>query len=124
MNKFDYIVREAKEIFDHFDMNYECLMIDEILYNRYFMRRYISRYHHAFEENATKEVPNLHLIQHLFNSIIHQYSWIVKGNKSGFEEGCFDNAKILIEDEFTVNYERSLDDHTPREIDSIDVYQG
>ena len=50
MNEFDYIVQEASEIFDFYNVNYECPMIDEILYDRDFMRRYMSRDPHAFEE--------------------------------------------------------------------------
>ena len=33
MNEFDYIVREAREIFDFYGMNREKPVIDEILYN-------------------------------------------------------------------------------------------
>ena len=33
MNEFDYIIREAREIFDFYGMNREKPVIDEILYN-------------------------------------------------------------------------------------------
>ena len=33
MNEFDYIIQEAREIFDFYGMNHEKPVIDEILYN-------------------------------------------------------------------------------------------
>src|SRR6266496_5405806 len=42
MNEFDYIIREAREIFDFYGMNHEKPLIDEILYNSgYALRHFL-----------------------------------------------------------------------------------
>ena len=42
MNEFDYIIREAREIFDFYGMNREKPVIDEILYNSdYALRHFL-----------------------------------------------------------------------------------
>ena len=42
MNEFDYIIREAREIFDFYGMNRENPMIDEILYNSDYALRHFA----------------------------------------------------------------------------------
>jgi hypothetical protein len=54
MNEFDYIVREAREIFDFYNMSQENPVIDEILYNEEYMLRYVFHDHHDFDENIKK----------------------------------------------------------------------
>jgi hypothetical protein len=84
MNEFDYIVQEAREIFDFYNMNHEHPVIDEILYDEDYLLRHLFCDNHTFDENTKKEVPPLHIIQQVFNGINKQYSWIVKGNQQGF----------------------------------------
>ena len=59
MNEFDYIVREAREIFDFYGMNREKPMIDEILYNSDCLLRHLFRDDHTFDENTKKGGPSL-----------------------------------------------------------------
>ena len=54
MHEFDYIVREARDIFDHYNMSCEHPVIDEILYNEDYMVRYVFRDDHTFDENTKK----------------------------------------------------------------------
>ena len=41
MNEFDYIIREAREIFDFYGMNHEKPVIAEILYNSDYALRHL-----------------------------------------------------------------------------------
>ena len=41
MNEFDYIIQEAREIFDFYGMNREKRVIDEILYNSDYALRHL-----------------------------------------------------------------------------------
>ena len=62
MNEFDYIVREAREIFDFYGMNPKKLVIDEILYDHDYLLRVLFRDDKLFDENLKKEVPPLNMI--------------------------------------------------------------
>ena len=59
MNEFDYIIREAREIFDIYGMNHEKPVIDEILYNSDYALRHFLGDNKIFDENLKKEVPVL-----------------------------------------------------------------
>ena len=63
MQEFDYIVREAREIFEHNNLSCEHPVIDEILYNKEYMMRYVFKDNHTYDENTIKEVPLIHIIQ-------------------------------------------------------------
>ena len=54
MNEFDYIVREAREIFVFYNMSHENPMINEILYNEFYLLRYLFCDNHTFNENTKK----------------------------------------------------------------------
>ena len=84
MNEFDYIIREAREIFDFYGMNHEKPMIDEILYNSDYALRHLLGDNKIFDENLKKEVPVLDIIQQVFNNVNQHYSWIVVGNQKGY----------------------------------------
>ena len=56
MNEFDYIIREAREIFDFYGMNREKPVIDEILYNSDYALRHLLGDNKIFDENLKKEV--------------------------------------------------------------------
>ena len=86
MNEFDYIIREAREIFDFYGMNREKPMIDEILYNSDYDLRHLLGYNKIFDENLKKEVPVLDIIQQVFNNVNQHCSWIVAGNQNGYDE--------------------------------------
>ena len=62
MNEFDYIIREAREIFDFYGMNREKPVIDEILYHSDYALRHFLGDNPTFDENLKKEVPILDVI--------------------------------------------------------------
>ena len=109
MNEFDYIIREAREIFDFYGMNREKPVIDEILYNSDYLVRHFLGNDHIFYENLKKEVPVLDMIQQVFNGVNEQYSWIVAGNQRGYADGELGNTKISIDDVFHVIFEKPPD---------------
>ena len=76
INEFDYIIREAREIFDFYGTNREKPVIDEILYNDYVLR-HLLRDNKIFDENLKKEVPILDVIQQVFNNVNQHHSWII-----------------------------------------------
>ena len=80
MNEFDYIIREAREIFDFYGMNREKPVIDEIIYNSDYALRHFLGDNKIFHENLKKEVPVLDIIQQVFNNVNQHHSWIVAGN--------------------------------------------
>ena len=86
MNEFDYIIREAREIFDFYCMNREKPVIDEVLYNSVFALRHLLGDNKVFDENLKKEVPVLDIIQQVFNDVNQHYSWIVAGNQRVYDE--------------------------------------
>ena len=51
MNEFDFIIREAREIFDFYGMNREKPVIDEILYNSDYALRHLLVDNKIFDEN-------------------------------------------------------------------------
>ena len=81
MNEFDYIIREAREIFDFYGMNQP--VIDEILYYSDYALRHFLGENKIFDENLKKEVPVLEIIQQVFNNVNQHYSWIVAGKSKG-----------------------------------------
>ena len=66
MNEFDYIIREAWEIFDFYGMNREKPVIEEILYNSDYALRHFLGDNKIFDENLKKEVPVLDITQQSF----------------------------------------------------------
>ena len=120
MNEFDYIVQEAREIFDFYNMSKEKPVIDEILHNKEYMMRYVFHDHHTFDENAKKEVPAIHIIQQVFNGINRKHAWIVKGNQEGFEEGSLNNPSILVYHVFPILFEKPPENPTPKDVRTKD----
>ena len=76
MNEFDYIIREAREIFVFYGMNCEKPVIDEILHNSDYALRHLLGDNQIFDENPKKQVPVLDMIQQVFNDVNQHYSWI------------------------------------------------
>ena len=83
MNEFDYIIREAREIFDFYGMNREKPVIDEIIYNSDYVLRHLLGNNQIFNENLKKQVLVLDMIQQVFNDVNQHYSWIAAGNQRG-----------------------------------------
>ena len=54
MNEFDYIIREAREMFVFYGMNSEKPVIDEILYNSDYVLRHFLGDNQIFDENLKK----------------------------------------------------------------------
>ena len=76
MNEFDHVVREARKIFDFYDMNCEKPVIDEILYNSDHVLITLLGNNQIFDENLKKQIPILDMIQQVINNVNQQYSWI------------------------------------------------
>ena len=51
MNEFDYIIREAREIFDFYGMNREKPVMDGIIYNCDYALRHFLGDNKIFDEN-------------------------------------------------------------------------
>ena len=120
MNEFDYIIREAREIFDFYGMNCEKPVIDEILYNSDYALRHLLGDNKIFDENPKKEVPVLEIIQQVFNNVNQHYSSIVAGNQRGYDENQLRNAKVSMENMFYVVFAKPPDKNTPNKIKKKD----
>ena len=57
MNEFDYIIWEAREIFDFYGMNHEKPVIDEIIYNCDYSLSHFLGDNQIFNENLKKASP-------------------------------------------------------------------
>ena len=58
MNEFDYIIREAREIFDFYGMNHEKPVINEFLYNSEYALRHLLGDNKVFDESIEKGSPH------------------------------------------------------------------
>ena len=115
MNEFDYIIREAREIFDFYGMNREKPVIDEILYNSDYMLRHLVGNNQIFDENLKKKVPILDIIQQVFNDVNQHYSWIVAGNQRGYDDKQLDSANVHMDNVFQVIFAKPPDKKTSKE---------
>ena len=116
MNEFDYIIREAREIFDFYGMNREKPVIDEILYNSDYALRHLLGDNKIFDENLKKEVPILDIIQQVFNNVNQHYSSIVAGNQRGYDENQLRNAKVSMDNMFYVVFTKPHDENSSKKI--------
>ena len=114
MNEFDYIIWEAREIFDFYGMNHEKPVIDEILYNSDYALRHLLGDNKIFDENLKKEVPVLDIIQQVFNNVNQHHSWIVAGNQRGYEENQLRNAIVSMDNIFYVVFTKPHDENTSK----------
>ena len=114
MNEFDYIIREAREIFDFYGMNREKPMIDEIIYNSDYALRHLLGDNKIFDENLKKEVPVLDIIQQVFNNVNQHYSWIVAGNQKGYDENQLRIAKAPMDNMVYVVFTKPHDENTSK----------
>ena len=90
-------------------MSHEKPVIGEILYNSDYMLRHLLGNNQIFDENLKKEVPVLDMIQHVFNDVNQEYSWIVAGNQTRYVDGQLDSAKVSMDDVFQVLFAKPLD---------------
>ena len=120
MNEFDYIIREAREIFDFYGMNREKPVIDEILYNSDYALRHLLGDNKILDENLKRDVPVLEIIQQVFNNINQHYSWIVAGNQRGYDENQLRNAKVYMDNMFYVVFTKPHDENTSNKIKEKD----
>ena len=116
MNEFDYIMREAREIFDFYGMNHEKPVIDEILYNSDYALRHLLGDNKIFDENLKKEVLILDTIQQVFNNVNQHYSLIVAGNQRGYDDKQLNSAKVSMDNMFYVVFTKPPDKNTPKKI--------
>ena len=120
MNEFDYIIREAREIFDFYGTNREKPIIDEILYNSDYALRHLLGDSKIFDENLNKEIPVLDIIQQVFNNVNQHYSWIVAGNQRGYHEHQLRNAKVSMDNMFYVVFTKPHDENTSMKVNKKD----
>ena len=116
MNEFEYIIREAREIFDFYGMNHEKPVIDEIIYNSDYALRHLLGDNKVFDENLKKKVPVLNIIQQVFNNVNQHYSWTVAGNQRGYDENQLRNAKFSMDNMFYVVFTKPHDENTSKKI--------
>ena len=114
MNEFDYIIWEAREIFDFYGMNREKLVIGEIVYNSDYALRHFLGDNKIFDENLKKQVLVLDMIQQVFNNVNQHYSWIVAGNQKGYDNGQLNNTKVSMDNMF-VDFTKPHDENTSKE---------
>ena len=114
MNEFDYIIREAREIFDFCGMNHEKLMIDEIIYSSNYALRPFLRDNQIFDENLKKQVPVLDMIQQVFNDVNQHYSWITARNQRGYDKKQLDSAEVSMDNVFYVLFTKPPDTSTSK----------
>ena len=115
MNEFDYIIREAREIFDFYGMNREKPVIDEIIYNSDYALRHLLGDNQIFDENLKKEVPILDTIQQVFNNVNQHYSLIVAGNQRGYDDKQLSSAKVSMDNMVYVVFTKPHDKNTSKE---------
>ena len=120
MNEFDYIIREAREIFDFYGMNHEKPMIDEIIYNSDYALRHLLGDNQIFDDNLKKEVPVLDIIQQVFNNVNQHYSWIVAENQRGYDDKQLDSAKLSMDKVFYVVFAKPPDKNASKENEAKD----
>ena len=120
MNEFDYIIREAREIFDFYGMNREKPVIDEILYNSDYSVRHLLGDNKIFDENLKKKVPVLDIIQQVFNNVNKHYAWIVVGNQKGYDEHQLRNVKVSMDNMFYVVFTKPHDENTSKKVKKND----
>ena len=117
---FNYIIWEAREIFDFYGMNRENTVIDVILHNSSFVLRNFLGEYKIFDENLKKEVPVLYIIQQVFNNVNQHYSWLVAGNQRGYDDGQLNNAKVSMDNMFYIIFTKPLDKTTSKKIKEKD----
>ena len=120
MNEFDYIIREAREIFDFHGMNREKPVIDEIRYDSDYALRHLLGDNKIFDENLKKEVPVLDIIQQVFNNVNQHYSWIVAGKQRGYDGNQLRIAKVSMDNMFYVVFTKPHDEKTSKKIKKKD----
>ena len=120
MNEFDYIIREAREIFDFYGMNREKLVIDKILYDSDYALRHLLGDNRIFDDNLKKQVHVLDIIQQVFNDVNQHYSWIVAGNQKGYDDKQLRNAKVSMDNMFYVVFTKTHDENTSKGIKNKD----
>ena len=114
MYKFDYIIREAREIFGFYAMNREKPMIYEILYNSDYALRHLLGDNQIFDENLKKQVPILDMIQQVFNDVNQHYSWITTGNQRGYDKNQLDSDKVSMDNVFYVLFTKPPNANTSK----------
>ena len=120
MNEFDYIIREAREIFDFYGMNREKPMIDEFFYNSDYALRHFLGDKQTFDENLKKQVPVLDMIQQVFNNVNQHYSWITAENQRGYDKKQLDSAKVSMDNILYVVFVKPLSKNTSKKIKEKD----
>ena len=116
MNEFDYIIQEAREIFDFYGMNREKPVIDEILYNSDYALRHLLGDNQIFERILKRKSPYFRYNQQVFNNFNQYCSWIVAGNQRGYDDKQLNSAKVCMDNMFYVVFTKPHDENTSKKI--------
>ena len=73
-----------------------------------------------FDENLKKEVPDLAIIQQVFNNVNQHYSWIVAGNQGSYDENQLRKDKVSMDNMFYVVFTKPQDESTSKKVKNKD----
>ena len=90
MREFDYIIREARESFAYYRINFEHPPIEEILHDKDTIRSLESKYDFSYSENLRRRVPYAEIIKILCHHTCDKLEWITKGIDEGFSNEWFE----------------------------------
>ena len=106
MHEFDYIIKEARDIFSFNKIDFEHPPIEEILHDKDTIHRVEYKDYFAYGENIRRRVPYAEVIKTLYHNTCDKFEWITKGIDEGFSEEWFESmAREPIDDEIHVLYE-------------------
>ena len=123
INEFDFIIEEAREIFNYYGINRECPPIEEVLYDQDAIRKLKSNDYEAFDENARKKIPPSILVKRLFEYTNDRFELNDRDLGYELEKKLFKHInRNLYDDEITIEYEEPYDnDPPPPKVDFINV---
>ena len=122
MHEFDYIIKEARDIFSFYRIDFEHLPIEEILHDKDTICRLESKDYFAYGENIRRRVSYAEVIKTLYHNACDKFEWIAKGIDEGFSEEWFEGtARDPIDDEIHVLYEDLYGDDSEFEVMNVKV---
>jgi hypothetical protein len=106
MREFDFIIKEAREIFVFYNKNIEHPSVEEIIYDKETLRSLESRDYHSYSNNLRRRVPYVEIAQALYLDTYDKFYWVTKGIYVGFnDEWMEEMSREPIKDEIRILYE-------------------
>jgi hypothetical protein len=84
MHEFDYIIREVRDIFSFYKIDFEHPPIEEILHDKDSIRRLESKDYFAYGKNIRRRVPYAEIIKTMYHHACDKFEWVTKGIDEGF----------------------------------------